>query len=174
MARIIYKEDTENHYNLEGIEGIEINLLNGQKALVYPKYSERMMLPEDKIYHWNEKDITEIESLKKEDTVQATEALLRCGSPAAEYVSNFRSNKHGTLNLPSLLAAMEISHQMKDIDKLAELIDGADLLQNFDSYIWTCFRYNKNYGWVVFGNGGFVLSNYLCNSHLIVPIALYR
>lgn len=38
MARIIYKEGSEGQNTLESIEGIEIDLLNGQKALIYPKY----------------------------------------------------------------------------------------------------------------------------------------
>lgn len=39
MARIIYKEGCEGQNRLESIEGIEIDLLNGQKALIYPKYA---------------------------------------------------------------------------------------------------------------------------------------
>lgn len=39
MARIIYKEGCEGQNTLESIEGIEIELLNGQKALIYPKYA---------------------------------------------------------------------------------------------------------------------------------------
>lgn len=34
MARIIYKEGCEGQNTLESIEGIEIELLNGQKALI--------------------------------------------------------------------------------------------------------------------------------------------
>lgn len=41
MARIVYKEGLEGQNRLECIEGIEIGLLNGQKALIYPKYAVR-------------------------------------------------------------------------------------------------------------------------------------
>uniref|UniRef100_UPI004029F7AF hypothetical protein n=1 Tax=Candidatus Cryptobacteroides bacterium TaxID=3085639 RepID=UPI004029F7AF len=147
MARIVYKKGCEGQNRLECIEGIEIELLNGQKALIYPRYSERVMLPEDKIYHWNEKDTTEIESLKREDNVHATEALLRCGSPAAKYVSNFRSNKYGTFNLPSLMAAMEINHQMKEINNLAMTVKGAMHFEKY-SVILSCSRCTPSQGWV--------------------------
>ena len=49
MARIIYKNGCEGQNRLECIEGIEIDLLNGQKALIYPKYSnEELLDPKDR------------------------------------------------------------------------------------------------------------------------------
>lgn len=108
MARIVYKERCEGRNSIECIEGIEIDLLNGQKALIYPKYAKEEMLPADKIASWDAKGISEIEALKKMDNLWATGALLRCGSPAAEYVSNFHSDKYSIFALPTLLAAMEI------------------------------------------------------------------
>ena len=49
MARIIYKDGCEGQNRLECIEGIEIDLLNGQKALIYPKYSnEELLDPKDR------------------------------------------------------------------------------------------------------------------------------
>lgn len=174
MARIIYKKGLEGQKRLECIEGIEIELLNGQKALIYPKYAEKVMLPEDKMASWDAKETSEIKALKKEDNVQATEALLRCGSPAAKYVSNFRSNKYGTFNLPSLLAAMELQDQKSDIDELAETIEGADLLRDFDSFVWSCSRGDENYGWVAGGSLGFAGYYGLCSSFLTVPVVLYR
>ena len=174
MAKIIYKEGHEGQNTIESIEGIEIGLFNGQKALTYPKYTTKPLLESIKIDMWNAFEKTEIEALKEDDNLLATKLLWTFGSPAAKYVNNFYSDKYNNFGLPTLLAAMEIQDQKEDIDKLAELIDGADLLRNFDSYIWTCLRYNEKYGWVVFGNGGFALGNYLCNSHLIVPTILYR
>lgn len=174
MARIIYKENIENHYSLESIEGIEIELLNGQKALIYPRYSEEVMLPKDKIASWNAKETSEIEALKKEDNLWATEALLRCGSPAAKYVSNFRSNKYGTFNLPSLLAAMELQNQKNDIDELAETIEGADLLRDYTSLVWSCSRGVDDNGLIAVGLSGFASSYYVYGSNLAVPVVLYR
>lgn len=174
MAQIIYKEGCEGQNTLESIEGIEIKLLNGQKALIYPKYAEKVMLPEDKMASWDAKETSEIKALKKEDNLWATGALLRCGSPAAEHVSNFRSDKHGIFGLPTLLAAMELQDQKSDIDELAETIEGADLLRDFDSFVWSCSRGDENYGWIAGGSLGFAGYYGLCSSFLTVPVVLYR
>ena len=172
MARMIYKEGCEGINNLESIEGIEIELLNGQKALIYPKYSEEVMLPKDKIASWDAKETSEIEALKKEDNLWETGALLRCESPAAEYVSNFRSNKYGIFNFPSLLAAMEINHQMKDINKLAMTISGAMQLEKY-SNILSCSRYDLIRGWIA-DDCGFAKDYYLNSSNWCAPTILYR
>ena len=174
MARIIYKEGLEGQNRLECIEGIEIELLNGQKALIYPKYAEKWMLPNDKIASWDAKQTHEVEALKKKDNLLATEALLKCGSPAAEYVSNFRSDKYGIFGLPTLFAAMEIQDQRNDIDALAKTIEDADLLRDFDSDVWSCSRYGKGSIWVAYGGNGFAGNSGLYCSRLAVPIVLYR
>lgn len=173
MARIIYKEGCEGQNTLESIEGIEIELLNGQKALIYPKYAQLPLLTEKNIESWDAKSASEIEALKKEDNLWATEALLRCGSPAAEHVSNFRSDKYGTFNLPSLLAAMEIQDQKNDIDELAEIIDGADLLRDFTNNVWSCSQYSEYGGWFANGLSGYAKHGFLHNSFLAVPAILY-
>lgn len=174
MARIIYKEGCEGQNTLESIEGIEIELLNGQKALIYPRYSEEEMLPGENIASWNAKKVSEIEALKNKDNQRATGALLKCGSPAAQYVSNFRSDKYGIFGLPTLLAAMEIQVQKNDIDELAETIEGADLLRGFTSIVWSCSRSGRICGWLASGNGGCSLNDGLYFSYLAVPVVLYR
>ena len=174
MARIIYKEGLEGQNRLSSIEGIEIELLNGQKALIYPRYSEEVMLPKNKIASWDAKETSEIEALKKENNLWATGALLRCGSPAAEYVSNFRSDKYSIFGLPTLLAAMELQDKKKDIDALAKTIEDADLLQDFDSDVLSCSRCGEGCGWVADVNYGFAYGNSLCFSNLAVPVVLYR
>lgn len=173
MARIIYKEGLEGQNRLECIEGIEIELLNGQKALIYPKYAEKVMLPVDKIASWDAKEIHEVEALKERDNQWATGALLKCGSPAAEYVSNFRSDKRGTFGLPTLLAAMEIQAQKNDIDELAETIEGADLLRDFTSIVWSCSRSERICGWLTSGKAGGSFVDILYFSDLAVPVILY-
>lgn len=173
MARIIYKEGCEGQNTLESIEGIEIDLLNGQKALIYPRYSEEVMLPADKIESWNAKEIHEVEALKKKDNQWATGALLKCGSPAAEYVSNFHSDKHGLFGLPTLLAAMEIQDQKNDIDELAAIIEGADLLEDFTSGVWCCSRYGEGSGWIADGLIGLANGYGLYLPYLAVPVILY-
>lgn len=174
MAKIIYKEGFEGLNTLKSIEGIEIELLNGQKALIYPKYAEKVMLPEDKMASWDAKETSEIKALKKEDNLWATGALLRCGSPAAEHVSNFRSDKHGIFGLPTLLAAMELQDQKNDIDELAKTIEEADLLQDFDSDVWSCSRYGEGSSWVAYGGNGFAGNSGLYCSRLAIPVILYR
>ena len=98
---------------------------------------------------------------------------MKCGSPAAEYVSNFRSDKHSIFGLPTLLAAMEIQDQKNDIDELTETIEGADLLRDFTSNVWSCSRCGKYSGWVAYGNGGFATDISLYGSGLAVPVILY-
>lgn len=173
MAKIIYKEGREGQNHLECIEGIEIKLWNGQKALIYPKYAKKVMLLEDKMASWDAKETSEIKALKKEDNLWATGALLRCGSPAAEHVSNFSSDKYGIFGLPTLLAAMELQDQKDDIDELAETIEGADLLRNFISIVWSCSRKSRISGWLASGNAGCSLDDCLCYSYLAVPVILY-
>lgn len=171
MAKIIYKEGCEGQNRLESIEGIEISLLNGQRALIYPRYEERILLKN--VEYYSQEPDTEISALKKTDNLRATRELDICGSPAVEFVSLFRSDKYGIFALPTLLAAMEIQHQKKDIDALAETIEGADLLRDFTSYVWSCFRYNEDYGWIANGYNGFSSYSNLCNSFLVVPTILY-
>lgn len=173
MARIIYKEGLEGQNRLECIEGIEIDLLNGQKALIYPKYAERQILPADKIVSWDAKGVSEIEALKKEDNNWATGALLKCGSPAAEFVQKFYSDKYGRFHLPTLIAAMELQDQKNDIDELAGTIDGTDRLSNFTSIVWSCSRSGRISGWLASGNGGCSLDDGLYYSYLAVPVILY-
>lgn len=84
------------------------------------------------------------------DNQAATTALLEAGSPAAKFVSKFTS-RFGRFGLPTLLAALEIAEQKSAIDELAREIDGADLLEDFCSSVWSCSRCFPNYGWVAIG-----------------------
>ena len=174
MAKIIYKEGLEDQNRLESIEGIEISLLNGQRALIYPKYSREVMLADDdKICNWESPAETEMEALTRKYIDYRTEQLVALDSPAAMWVTQFHADKYGIFTLPSLLAAMEIQYQMNDIDALAETIEGADLLRDFTSSdIWSCSRYINNFGWVAIGFG-FADKDYLYGSALAVPTILY-
>ena len=174
MAKIIYKEGLEGQNKLECIEGIEIELLNGQKALIYPKYSEEVMLPMENIKYYGQEPDTEIAALKETESECLTDALHDCGSPAAEFVHKFRSDKYGRFHLPTLLAAMELQHQKNDIDELAETIEGADLLRDFTTIVWSCSRCYEYRGWIAGGYFGFALDSSLCSSYLAVPLVLYR
>lgn len=175
MARIIYKTGHEGQNKLECIEGIEIELLNGDKALVYPKYSERVLLSRDKISKWNAPEETEIDALKLKSAKLKTYSLVSINSPAAIWVDQFSSFKFDSqFSLPTLLAALEIQRQKKNIDALAETIEGADLLRDFTNYVWSCSRCDKYGGWVVNGNYGFAHGSSSYSSYLAVPTVLYR
>lgn len=174
MAKIIYKKGMEEQNSLSSIEGIEIDLLNGQKALIYPKYGLRKMLTSEQIYKWDALNEQEIEALKVTDTSFATQCLLELDSPAAEWVSQFCSDEHGRFNLPSLLAALEIRHQRKEIDALAETIEGANLLKEYVPSIVSCSRCSKESCWYVVGYGGYTEGNRLDYSKLVVPTILYK
>lgn len=173
MARIIYKKGLEGQNRLESIEGIEIELLNGQKALIYPKYAQLPLLTAKNIESWDAKSASEIEALKKDENAWATGVLLKRGSPAAEFVSNFHSDKHSIFGLPTLLAALEIQNQKKDIDALAITIKGTDLLSSFTSIVWSCSRNSRICGWLASGNVGCSLGDVLYYSYLAVPVILY-
>lgn len=174
MARIIYKKGLEGQNRLECIEGIEIELLNGQNAVVYPKYSEEVMLPREKIDNYGQASVTEFAALKETENECLTDALHDCGSPAAEFVHKFYSDKYGRFHLPTLLAAMELRDQKNDIDGLAETIEGADLLRDFTGSVWSCSRHDECSGWITFGGSGFAFDFGLCGSGLAVPVVLYR
>ena len=175
MAKIIYKEGCEGQNKLSCIEGIEIELLNGQKALIYPKYAKRQMLTREQTSKWSAKDETEIEALKVTDTTLATQQLFALDSPAALWVARFHETaKCRIFCLPSLLAAMELQHQKKEIDALAETIEGADLLRDFTSSVWSCSRFHADLCWCAGGSYGFAYSSSLYYSYLVVPLVLYR
>ena len=174
MAKIIYKEGCEGQNRLESIEGIEIELLNGQKALVYPKYAEKVMLETARMADCDIEAEIEIKALKREENIFATNSFRIFGSPAAKFVHQFTAVDRFLFGLPTLLAAMEIQDQKEDIDNLAETIEGADLLRNFTRNVWSCSRSSKNVGWIVNGNIGFASISGLCGSCLAVPTILYR
>ena len=174
MAKIIYKKGMEGQNKLSCVEGIEIDLLNGQKALIYPYYAERQMLKPEQIEKWNAKNETEIEALKRTSTSFETECLRDIDSPAALWVSQFHYAKYSNFALPSLLAALEIQHQKTEIDALAETIDGADFLGDFTSLTWSCSRAGSSDGWIVRGIYGYTRGIDLYGVYLVVPTILYR
>lgn len=172
MAKIIYKKGHEGENKLSSIEGIEIDLLNGQKALIYPKYAQRRMLDLEQMRKWSAKIETEIEALKVEDIDENTVELFKIGSPAAKWALQFVTEKNMQFRIPSLLAALEIEHQEKEINALAETIEGADLLEDPGFGILTCSRSQEHKCWTVIGkvhNFGYVFGIYL-----VVPTILYR
>ena len=173
MARIIYKEGYEGQNRLECIEGIEIELLNGQCALIYPKYANLQLLDYERTDDWKAKPMTEIEALKVTDSKEATDELLALDSPAAEFVRRFKSDIHGRFNIPTLLAVLEISHQMKDLNKLSKVIEGADLLEEGVN-VSSCSRYGSVSRWIANSYDGFASGYSLYASIACIPAILYR
>ena len=174
MAKIIYREGCEGQNKLSSIEGIEIGLLNGQRALIFPKYSKEYLMQSDQIDKWNARALSEIEALKVEDTISDTVALFNLGSPAANWVLLFVTNDRRQFSLPSLLAALEIQHQKEEIDALAETIEGADLLCDYTEVVLSCSRYSQSLGvWVADGSDCASFSTFT-NACLAVPTILYR
>lgn len=172
MASIIYKNGCEGQNRLECIEGIEIDLLNGQKALIYPKYSnEELLYPKDRD-SWLDAGISETAALRLRDNQAATAALLEAGSPAARFVTKFTSERFGRFGLPTLLAAMEITEQECEIDKLAREIDGADLLEDFSSSVWSCSRFSPRDGWIAYGGNGCADGSVLSGRYVAAPLVL--
>ena len=174
MAKIIYRKGMEGQNKLSCIEGIKIDLLNGQRALIFPKYSEEKLLESDQIDKWNGRALSETEALKVEDTISETVALFNLGSPAANWVLLFVAKDRRQFSLPSLLAAMEIQHQKEEIDALAETIEGADLLRDFTSFVWSCSRDGAGGGWFAYGGSGCAYGSSLYGAYLAVPTILYR
>lgn len=164
----------EGQNNLSSIEGIEIDLLNGQKALIFPKYSEEDLLRSDQINKWNARDLSEIEALKVEDTISETITLFNLGSPAANWALLFVTKDRRQFSLPSLLAAMEIQHQKEEIDALAETIKGADLLRDYTDVTLSCSRFRYSLGVWVADCSYRASFSCLDNSYLVVPTILYR
>ena len=171
MAKIIYRKGMEGQNKLSCIEGIEISLFNGQKALICPKYITLPILSLEEAEKWLAPKVSEIKALKVEDTVSETVALFNLGSPAANWVLLFVTEDRRQFSLPSLLAAMEIQHQKEEIDALAETIEGADLLRDFTPDTWSCSRARVVRGWYV--SNGFAYFGCINHRLLVVPTILY-
>ena len=172
MARIIYKDGCDGQNRLECIEGIEIDLLNGQKALIYPKYSNEVLLDQEDGHRWHDAKTSETAALRLRNNQAATAALLEAGSQAARFVTKFTSERFGRFGLPTLLAAMEITEQEDEIDKLAREIDGADLLEDFSFNVWSCSRFNQGNGWIAYGSIGCAYSSILDIRNVAAPLVL--
>lgn len=174
MAKIIYKEGCEGQNKIERIEGIEIELLNGYKALVFPKYKELPLLGENEIKRWNASELTEIQALKVTSGEELSDKLFKLGSPAAKFVRQFKSDRCGAFDLPVLLTAGEIVDQQEYIDAFAEIIEGADVLRDFYSSFWSCCCYSFDSVWCVSNTFKFFGNFDLRFKLLAVPTKIYK
>nr|DAH93626.1 MAG TPA: hypothetical protein [Bacteriophage sp.] len=67
---------------------------------------------------------------------------------------------------------MEITEQKGEIDELAREIDGADLLKDFSSSVWSCSRFNQDHVWISNGFYGYVYGCGLYLRYMAAPIVL--
>ena len=95
-----------------------------------------------------------------------------CDKCGERFATKFTSEKFGRFGLPTLLAAMEITEQNGEIDKLAREIDGADLLEYFSSGVWSCSRGNRDHVWISNGFYGYVYGCGLYLRYMAAPIVL--
>lgn len=168
MAEIIYKEGCEGQNNLECIEGIEIGLGNGRKALIFPKYARRKILYKNfDLEDWDSEEMT-IKQAMASDGEADNEELYRISSPAEMFVSGFMTDKWGMRDLPDLRLAVEIQKQRREIDRQAEKIAGADRLCG---NIWSCARASGDSCYLVLFDET-IFSDIICNEHICVPCVL--
>ena len=167
-AKIIFKEGRESEMTIDAIKGIAIQRIDGATILVYPKYKECKLLAYERRHDWKEPEHTEIEALL-EDTDKSkerTDALLELDSPAAKFVRSIGEQ----FNIPSLLTAGTIKKHCKEINTLAEQIEGADILPR-GSCLWSCLRLNASYAWSAFGYLGFFYYYGMYSTCVVVPVA---
>ena len=168
MAQIIYKEGFEGRNELECIEGIEIGLCNGRKALIFPKYACRKILRKNfDLEDWDSEEMT-IKQAIESDGVADNEELYRLRSPAEIFVCSFTTDIWGMRDLPDLSLAIEIQKQLGLINIQAEKIAGADLLRGS---IWSCSRAFGDSCYIVQSSGA-ISTDIVCNEHLCVPCVL--
>lgn len=173
MARIVYKEGFEGQNNLECIEGIEIGLGNGRKALIFPKYARRKILNKNfDLEDWDSEEMT-IKQAIASDGGADNEELYRISSPAEMFVCAFMTDKWGMRDLPNLLVAVEIQRQWREIDRQAEKIVGADLLRENRGGIWSCARaFGDSCYIVLFDKRVSIFPDIVCDEHICVPCVL--
>ena len=150
---------------INNIEGIVVPLPGGRQFKMIPKYLESCLLHRDKIAELKLKCYNEAEAIFNEDNKAETDEYLRLGSPAAEHVRSFGCD------LPTFEMAAAIIKFRPEINKAAEQIEGADILE-IGSVVWTSCRFNPNNAWFCRGAYGRANGNYFYNGNLAVPVAL--
>lgn len=161
----VWKDETKPH-TLDNLDGINVPVIDGSEILLYPKYKECALLPEEKIDDWSAKG--QYNPLYSEvDQTKATDELLSLGSEAAEFVRQFGKDLALTIQL------LAIAKHIEKIDELSKLL-GGDLLSDIGSVWWSCLRYDANGAWCVRGTRG-TFSNYLmCYSGQCLPVSLFK
>ena len=149
---------------INNIEGIVVPLPGGRQFKMIPKYLESCLLHRDKIAELKLKCYNEAEAIFNEDNKTETDEYLRLGSPAAEHVRSFGCD------LPTFEMAAAIIKFRPEINKAAEQIEGADILE-IGSYVCSSCRYSTYGAWIFYGGGRACSNNFYFGS-LAVPVAL--
>ena len=150
---------------INNIEGIVVPLPGGRQFKMIPKYLESCLLHRDKIAKLKLKCYNEAEAIFNEDNKSETDEYLRLGSPAAEHVRSFGCD------LPTFEMAAAIIKFRPEINKAAEQIEGADILE-IGSGVWSSCRYDTSGAWFFSGYSGYANSNSFDCGYLAVPVAL--
>ena len=150
---------------INNIEGIVVPLPGGRQFKMIPKYLESCLLHRDKIAELKLKCYNEAEAILNEDNKAETDEYLRLGSPAAEHVRSFGCD------LPTFEMAAAIIKFRPEINKVAEQIEGADILE-IDSGVWSSCRCSTYVAWIFYGNLGNASYYDFCYGYLAVPVAL--
>ena len=150
---------------INNIEGIVVPLPGGRQFKMIPKYLESCLLHRDKIAELKLKCCNEAEAIFNEDNKAETDEYLRLGSPAAEHVRSFGCD------LPTFEMAAAIIKFRSEINKVAEQIEGADILE-IGSNVWTSCRFSTYGAWFFSGDSGVAGYNYFYRGYLAVPVAL--
>lgn len=150
---------------INNIEGIVVPLPGGRQFKMIPKYLESCLLHRDKIDELKLKCYNEAEAIFNEDNKAETDEYLRLGSPAAEHVRSFGCD------LPTFEMAAAIIKFRPEINKAAEQIEGADMLE-IGSRVWSSCRCYPGGAWIYNGSNGHAYGNHFCRGNLAVPVAL--
>lgn len=174
-TKIIYRKGFDGQNTLDAIEGIEISLNDGHKALVYPKYAKCQMIYDNFDFEdWDAVEMTKEEALSSSGDKENDE-LYRINSPAAKYVRQFSTFSFGMRNIPTLAVAKAIVNQMTAIDAQARKIEGADSLENILLYgvcsIWSCSRADDRCCYIV-KPSGYIYPHYVDSMSYCVPCVL--
>lgn len=162
----VWKDDTKPH-TLDNLDGIHVPVIDGTKILLYPKYKECALLPDDKVNDWSAKG--QYNPLYANiDQKEQTDELLKLDSEAAKFVRQFGKD----MALPRQLLA--IAYYKEKIDELSKLL-GGDLLSEISPGWWSCLRYGTGTGgaWCVYGSGGTFDGNCMYYSIQSVPVSLF-
>ena len=146
MAKIIYKKGCGGQNRLECIEGIQVYTF-GSPLIIYPKYAILPLRGEMPIRMCKGKRRSLIEQLAACDEHRDYLFWASNHSPAIEFIDRINSGTGRYLfTLPALPSALEISYRWKEIDNMASIIDGADLIDNFSRSVWSSSIHTKKIG----------------------------